>query len=143
MRRRSFLGLLAGVAAATTVRAQDSRKATLYKNPQCGCCEDYASYLRKEGFQVAVIATHDLDAVKAKHQVPENLYGCHTTLVGGYVVEGHVPASTIERLLQERPRIRGVSLPGMPLGSPGMTGPKTEPFRILEIGPEHRVYAVE
>ncbi|HEX2140236.1 MAG TPA: DUF411 domain-containing protein [Woeseiaceae bacterium] len=143
MRRRSFLGLLAGVAAATTVRAEDSRKATLYKNPQCGCCEDYASYLRKAGFQVAVVATHDLDAVKAQHHVPQNLYGCHTTLVGGYVVEGHVPASTIERLLQERPRIRGVSLPGMPLGSPGMTGPKTEPFRILEIGPEQRVYAVE
>ena len=143
MRRRSFLGLLAGVAAATTVRAQDSRKATLYKNPQCGCCEDYATYLRKEGFQVAVIATHDLDAVKAKHHGPQTLYGCHTTLVGGYVVEGHVPASTIERLLRERPRIRGVSLPGMPLGSPGMTGPKTEPFRILEIGPEQRVYAVE
>jgi hypothetical protein len=147
MRRRSFLVLLAAVAAAGTVRAQEARKGTLYKNPQCGCCEDYATYLRKEGFQVAVVATHDLDAVKAQHHVPENLYGCHTTLVGGYVVEGHVPASTIERLLRERPRIRGISLPGMPQGSPGMTGKKTEPFRVYEVGSgssaEPRVYAVD
>ena len=127
--------------------AQVLRRAILYKNPQCGCCEDYANYLRGHGYGVEVIATHDLDAIKAKNGVPESLGGCHTTLIDGYVVEGHVPASTIERLLRERPRIRGISLPGMPQGSPGMTGRKGGPFTIYEIGAKTtgkpRVYAVE
>jgi len=147
MNRRSFLGWLAAAAAASSASAQSARQATLYKNPQCGCCEDYADYLRGRGYKVEVIPTHDLDAVRSRHRVPDLLYGCHTTLVDGYVVEGHVPAGTIERLLRERPRIRGISLPGMPQGSPGMTGRKKEPFTIYEIGAQTtgkpRVYAVE
>lgn len=145
MKRRSFLGLL--VAMAAQANAQGARQATLYKNPQCGCCEDYADYLRRNGYKVEVVPTHDLDAIKAEHGVSEPLSGCHTTLVDGYVIEGHVPIGTIERLLRERPRIRGISLPGMPQGSPGMTGRKMEPFTIYEIGAQTtgtpRVYAVE
>ena len=75
--------------------------------------------------------------------VPEKLAGCHTMLIGGYVVEGHVPVGAINKLLAERPVIRGISLPGMPEGSPGMTGTKTEPFTIYEISDETKVYAVE
>lgn len=147
MHRRTFL-ILAGTAAlAPLARAQSARNATLYKNPQCGCCEDYATYLRSHGYSVSVVATHDLDAIKSKHQVSEALSGCHTTLVGGYVVEGHVPVPIIERLLSERPTIRGISLPGMPAGSPGMTGVKREPFKIYEIGtkpsPKPVLYAVD
>lgn len=147
MKRRNFLAIFAAIAAAPLARAQASRDAVLYKNPQCGCCENYAAYLRRNGFRVNVVATHDLDAVKSEHHVPEKLNGCHTTLVGGYVVEGHVPVSIVERLLRERPPIRGISLPGMPLGSPGMTGSKKEPFQIFEIGARAkgnpRIYAVE
>lgn len=147
MNRRTFVAWFAAVAAAPRAVAQSARQAALYKNPQCGCCEDYAKYLRDHGFKVEVNPTHDLDAIKAKHGVPDALNGCHTTLVDGYVVEGPVPAGMIERMLRERPRVRGISLPGMPQGSPGMTGRKKEPFTIYEIGAQAagkpRVYAVE
>ena len=147
MHRRRFLGTLAALGAASFAHAQDKPEATLYKNPQCGCCQDHAAYLRQHGYRVKEIATHDLEGLRLKHGVPEQLYGCHTILVGGYVVEGHVSAPIIDRLLRERPKIRGISLPGMPQGSPGMTGTKTEPFRIYEIAVSAtsapRVYAVE
>ena len=121
-----------------------SRHATLYRNPECGCCEAYAEYLRKNGFSVTVKLTHSLPLIKSQHNVQRELEGCHTTLVGGYVVEGHVPVATINRLLSGRPKIRGISLPGMPEGSPGMNGPKRAPFTIYEIGDgPRRVYAVE
>lgn len=147
MRRRTFLAALATFGITGLATAQSARDATLYKNPQCGCCQDHAAYLRRHGYRVTEIATHDLEDIRRRHGVPEQLYGCHTILVGGYVVEGHVSAGLIDRLLRERPKIRGISLPGMPQGSPGMTGTKTEPFRIYEIGmrssEEPRLYAVE
>ncbi len=147
MNRRMFLGGLAALAASRVASAQGARDATLYKNPQCGCCQDHAEYLRRNGYQVKEIATHDLDGLRRKHGVPDPLYGCHLILVGGYVVEGHVAAPVIDRLLRERPKIRGISLPGMPQGSPGMTGTKTGPFKIYEIAHrasgEPRVYAID
>jgi hypothetical protein len=125
-------------------KAEPLYAATLYKNPQCSCCETYADYLRENGFEVTVVPTHDLPLIKRQYGVPAPLEGCHTTLVDGYVVEGHVPVATILRLLAEKPTIKGISLPGMPAGSPGMFGDKTEPFTIYEIadGPA-KVYAVE
>ena len=84
----------------------------------------------------------DLEPIKKKHSVPEAQAGCHTIEVGGYVVEGHVPAKIIDKLLAEKPPIKGISLPGMPEGSPGMGGTKTEPFKVLELGTE-KVFAVE
>ena len=121
--------------------------ATLYKSPQCGCCEEYADYLRANGYEVTVVPTHGLSLIKRQQRVPEDLEGCHTTLVGGYTVEGHVPVGVLKRLLAERPDIRGISLPGMPMGSPGMSGPKTEPFTIYTLprdaAAEPAVYAIE
>jgi hypothetical protein len=145
MRRRRFLLVLLALGAVRAARGE-AHEATLYKHPRCRCCESYARYIRAGGFAVEVIPTYDMDGIRSKHRIPEKLRACHTTLVDGYVVEGHVPVSIIERLLRERPRIRGVSLPGMPRGSPGMTGRKKEPFQIYEIGSdssEPRVYAVE
>jgi hypothetical protein len=125
-------------------QAEEPRTATLYKNPACACCETYADYLRENGFEVAVEATHDLPLIKRQYGVPAPLEGCHTTLVEGYVVEGHVPVRTLLRLLTEKPAIKGISLPGMPAGSPGMFGEKTEPFTIYEIGEgPAKVYGVE
>jgi hypothetical protein len=145
MRFLSLLLLIPTLALATPVVAgEGSRQATLYKNPQCGCCEGYADYLRDNGFEVTVKPTHDLPLLHRQHGVPEPLVGCHTTLVEGYVVEGHVPISALLRMLIERPAIKGISLPGMPAGSPGMFGEKTEPFTIYEIGEgPAKVYAVE
>jgi hypothetical protein len=105
---------------------------------------DYAKYLRENGFDVKVVATHSLTLIKKKHGVPSNLEGCHTLLVDDYVVEGHVPLKTLNKLLAERPAIKGISLPGMPMGSPGMTGEKTEPFTMHEISSgAQKVHAVE
>ena len=133
---------LSAIAPAT---AGEKPAATLYKNPQCSCCEEYAKYLRRNGYEVKVIATHDLSLIKKQHGVSEKFEGCHTTLIDKYVVEGHVPVKTLDKLLGERPDIKGISLPGMPEGSPGMSGAKTEPFMIYEIGSEAtpRVYATE
>jgi hypothetical protein len=124
--------------------AEQPYSATLYKNPQCGCCEGYADYLRENGFEVAVKPTHDLPLLHRQYGVPEPLVGCHTTLVDGYVVEGHVPIGALLRLLTERPAIKGISLPGMPAGSPGMFGEKAGPFTIYEIGEgPAKIYAIE
>jgi hypothetical protein len=145
MRALSVLLLISSLALSTPGAASEtSRHATLYKNPQCGCCEGYADYLRENGFDVTVKPTHDLPLLHRQHGVPEALAGCHTTLVDGYVVEGHVPIGPVLRMLTERPAIKGISLPGMPAGSPGMFGEKAAPFTIYEItdGPA-KIYAVE
>jgi hypothetical protein len=140
---RSLMLAAALLVGATLARAEPVA-VTMYKNPQCGCCEEYAKYLRQHGFRVTVTATHNMSLISRQNGVPEKLAGCHTMLVGGYVVEGHVPVGAINKLLAERPSIRGISLPGMPDGSPGMTGVKTRPFEILEIsdGPA-KVFAIE
>lgn len=147
MIRRTFilLAALAGLAASIPAMAgHHSKHAVLYKNPSCGCCEEYADYLRKDGYTVNVVPTHDLDQIKRERGVPESLDGCHTTLVGDYVVEGHVPLKTLNRLLVEKPKITGISLPGMPQGSPGMSGRKAAPFTIYAISKDQpRVFATE
>ena len=139
---RSLTVFFATLLAVAVARA-DSVSVAMYKNPQCSCCDEYAKYLRQNGFTVTVTATHNMSLISRQHGVPENLAGCHTMLVEGYVVEGHVPVSAINKLLSERPKIKGISLPGMPEGSPGMTGTKTEPFTIYEISDRPRVFAVE
>jgi hypothetical protein len=120
------------------------KRATLYKSPFCGCCEEHARYLREHGYDVTVVPTGDLMLMRQHHRVPETLAGCHTILIDGYVVEGHVPAAAIDKLLRERPAITGISLPGMPEGSPGMTGAKTAPFTIYVISEgAPRIYFVQ
>lgn len=143
MTRRLMIAMTLAIATSPGL-AQERPQATLYKTPDCGCCEGYATYLRANGFDVKTVATHDLPLIKKQYQVSEKLEGCHTTVVGNYVVEGHVPVGPVERLLRERPAIKGISLPGMPDGSPGMSGRKAEPFVIFEIDAEGtKVYARE
>jgi hypothetical protein len=139
-----LLGLISAGLAASSARAGEARNATLFKDPQCSCCEGYADYLRGNGFDVKVVNTHDLSMINEQHGVPTELQGCHVTIVDGYVVGGHVPVNVIKRLLSEKPAITGITLPGMPNGSPGMYGKKTEPFQIYEIGKgSKRIYATE
>jgi hypothetical protein len=127
-----------------TASAAEKPAATIYKTPNCGCCEQYANHMRQNGHQVTVIPTHDLTLIKRRYGVPEQFEGCHTTLIDSYVVEGHVPLNTINRLLTERPPIKGVALPGMPQGSPGMSGIKRAPFTIHGFGEGRpKVYSVE
>jgi hypothetical protein len=141
-----IVGALIEIVAVGAPHAQQSAKATLYKSPQCDCCDDYAEYLRGNGLQVTVIPTPDLATVSRNAGVPERLEACHTMLIEGYVVEGHVPVSIVRRLLAERPAVKGITMPGMPSGSPGMTGAKEAPFVVLTIpkdGGRPTIYARE
>ena len=113
---------------------------TVRKDPTCGCCSGWTAHLELRGFQVKTIETTALNRLKAKLGVPFELIACHTAQVGGYLIEGHVPAGAIERLLSERPKARGLAVPGMPSGSPGMTGDYEEYEVILFNGDERRVY---
>ncbi len=150
MHRRTVLSALlalsipAALAVSQRSLAQEAKTGTIYKNPECSCCDEYAKYLRRNGYTIKVVSTHDLSAIKRQHSVPEKLEGCHTLVIGQYVVEGHVPFRHIDRLLSEKPAIRGISLPGMPEGPPGMTGRKQEPFVIYEIGNDpNKVYVAD
>ncbi|HEY7608571.1 MAG TPA: DUF411 domain-containing protein [Alphaproteobacteria bacterium] len=141
--QRAFLAFaLAILVAPAAAPAQQEKTAVMYKAAGCGCCDGHAEHLRANGYKVRVIELADLEPIKKKHSVPEAQAGCHTIEVGGYVVEGHVPAKIINKLLAEKPKIKGISLPGMPEGSPGMSGAKTEPFKVYELGSQ-KVFAVD
>ncbi len=130
--RRALLMTASALAMTGPVRAAPV-PVTLYKNPECGCCDGYADYLRHNGFTVASKPTNDLAEISRKAGIPAELQGCHTAFIGDYVVDGHVPVAAIKKLLAERPAIKGITLPGMPPGSPGMTGEKAEPFTIYAV----------
>lgn len=108
-------------------------KAIVYYSPTCGCCLNYRDYLKRNRFAVQemVVSNQVLRQQKINQKIPTSLWSCHTTLVEGYVVEGHIPVEAINKLLLERPKISGIALPGMPSGSPGMPGIKKEVFRIF------------
>lgn len=129
MKRLLTAMLLSGVLTGPALAQQ----ATLFKDPNCGCCSGHAAYLRQNGIAVTAIDVRDIMAKKREHGVPPQVASCHTALIGGYVVEGHVPMAAIRKLLTEKPDIRGISLPDMPAGSPGMTGAKEAPFEIVTI----------
>jgi len=150
MQRRTLLRsatALSGLAATTLLAlsapfalAQARRPLPVmevWKDPHCGCCDDWITYLEKNGFSVRAFDTGNI-AVRQRLGMPEKYGSCHTALIGGYVVEGHVPAADIQRLLRERPAALGLSVPGMPIGSPGMDGPlfggRRDPFHVLLVG---------
>ena len=132
--RKTWFGAIA-FAALTLGSAAHAASMTVYKSPTCGCCAKWVEHVEKHGFKANVIASDDMAAIKAKHGVPDALMSCHTTLVGGYVIEGHVPAADIKRLLAQKPRARGIAVAGMPMGSPGMEhGNHREPYATMLIG---------
>ena len=143
--RRRLPALVLALALPAPALASPIR-ATLFKSPQCGCCDGHAAYLRQEGFAVDVVTTDELDQMSRRAGVPAALQGCHLIRVGGYVVEGHVRAATIRKLLSERPAIAAITLPGMPSGTPGMPGPNPGPltvYAIAEPGRAPSVYDVQ
>ena len=117
----ALLGLTTLGGISTAVAADD--EVVMYKDPNCGCCGKWADHMREHGFKVKEVATAQMGQVKGEAGVPQALGSCHTAKVGGYVVEGHVPAADVRRMLTEKPAIAGISAPGMPMGSPGMEGP--------------------
>ena len=140
------LAVLAALSAIPLPAFAATINAVMYKNPSCSCCETYAAYLEQNGFKVELKPTNDLARISASLGVPENLQGCHSVVIGNYVVDGFVPVDLVKKMLAERPAITGISLPGMPMGSPGMGGEKTEPWTIYAFTKDSKtptVYAVE
>ena len=120
----------------TTTRTNQSmaaatREIYVYKSPTCSCCHEWESYLISKGYTVRSIPTEDMAELKEQMRVPEAAWSCHTAVIDGYVVEGHVPVAAMDDLFARRPAIDGIALAGMPAGSPGMTGVQTEPFHVL------------
>ena len=107
--------------------------ATVHKSPTCSCCLGHAGYLKGEGFDVDTVVESDIASIKQYHNIPYNMQSCHTTEIGDYFVEGHVPMEAINKLLAEKPNIDGITLPDMPSGSPGMPGVKREEFIIYAL----------
>jgi len=103
----------------------------VYKSPTCGCCKEWVSHLQENGFSVKVHDQHNMSPIKSELGVPLRLRSCHTAKVGDYVIEGHVPAQEISRLLKDKPQIDGLAVPGMPMGSPGMEGSRKDAYEVL------------
>ncbi len=134
--RRSLLGAgaLCALGLALPAHAQSLPEVVVSKDPNCGCCAAWADHLRAAGFPVKVAERPDMRAVKSRLGVPDNLASCHTAEVAGYVLEGHVPAPAVLRLLKEKPEGRGLAVPGMPIGSPGMEGGEPETYEVMLFG---------
>jgi len=107
----------------------------LYKNPNCDCCDLYAKHMEENGFTVEIVNTTDLASIKQKYGVPEKLEGCHTAVVGKYIIEGLVPAQFVHQLIDESRFVRGLSVPGMPTGVPGMPGAKSKRLNVYVLAP--------
>lgn len=122
---------LALMAMAYLSPGVHAAEVTVYKSPWCGCCGAWVEHMQAHGHDMKVVEMEDLAAIKKMTGVSEGLQSCHTAVVGGYVIEGHVPADDVARLLAERPKARGLSVPGMPVGSPGMEGPNPESYNVL------------
>ena len=123
---------------AQSTPASDLPTVTVYKSPTCGCCTEWEVHLRMKGFRVISHKTDDMIAIKKKHGLTRNIASCHTALIGGYVIEGHVPASDIKRLLKEKPDVLGLTAPGMPQESPGMQPHDKKPrnYKVLTFDKE-------
>jgi hypothetical protein len=150
MKRRILLGGMALAALALvfgggrSIAAQKPVTVQVYKTPTCGCCGLWVKHLEANGFATKVTDMDDLSTVKATYGVPAKAASCHTAVVDGYAIEGHVPAADVRRLLKERPKVAGLAVPGMPLGSPGMEfGNTKQPYDVLafEKGGSTRVFS--
>ncbi|MDQ3211728.1 MAG: DUF411 domain-containing protein [Acidobacteriota bacterium] len=138
--------MLAGTLAVlgpSGLGAQSAPEVAVFKSATCGCCVKWVDHLKANGFATTSTNVEDMGVVKAKHSVPRSVHSCHTALVGGYVIEGHVPASDIKRLLKEKPAISGIGVAGMPAGSPGMESATPQRYDVLSFDKQGqtRVYS--
>ncbi len=131
MKLRLHSLLLIAALGSAHVWAQSSAAVEVFKSPYCGCCGKWVEHLRQNGFQVNTHDVEDVTAARKKMGMPDRLGSCHTAKIGGYVVEGHVPAADIQRLLKEKPRALGLAVPSMPPGSPGMESVTPVPYQTL------------
>ena len=124
--------LIAGTAFVTlSSRDAGALEITVYKNPTCGCCSKWIAHLEANGFEVVAHDMENMASVKIENGIRREFTACHTAVIDGYVIEGHVPAEDIQRLLRDRPAVAGIAVPGMPIGSPGMEGPNPRAYDVL------------
>ena len=135
--RRSVLGLIAAATFGGVVRPAFAAEPVIkvHKDPNCSCCSGWVQHLRDAGFTVETKEASDLPGIRRRLGVPSELAACHTAEMSGYILEGHVPASAVRRLLSERPKALGLAVPGMPIGSPGMEGGRPQPYAVVLFGP--------
>lgn len=132
MKPMQLLFSAALLLAAAAAGAESLPEVVMHKDPNCGCCGKWAEHLEANGFRVKTVMERDMQPVKERFGVPQRLASCHTARVGGYVIEGHVPATSIRRLLREKPAVAGLAVPGMPAGSPGMKVPgRQDPYDVV------------
>lgn len=131
MKRRRVLELMAAALALPVLTARGAPAVKVYKSATCGCCAEWIEHMKRNGFAVDAQNLADVSAIKQQLGVPPEFGSCHTAVVDGYVVEGHVPAREVKRLLAERPKAKGLAVPGMPAGSPGMEGPRTDRYAVV------------
>ena len=133
--------LIAGAASLLqigAISAATEALITVHKDPTCGCCSGWVQHLQNAGFVTKVLDASDIDAVKKRLGVPDDLAACHTAEVAGYIIEGHVPAAALKRFLTEKPHATGLAVPGMPIGSPGMEGGRPEKYDVVLFTPNSR-----
>jgi hypothetical protein len=142
--RSIALSLTIALAAAVAPAAQIATPITVYKSPTCGCCGKWVEHMKKAGFNPQVNDLPNVAPIKQAAGVPAELQSCHTSTVEGYTIEGHVPADVIRQLLKEKPKVAGIAVPGMPIGSPGMEqGDRQDKYNIVAFGKDgsQKVYA--
>ena len=137
-RRSALFAAVASLLQTSTASAGEKEVITVHKDPTCGCCSGWVEHLQKAGFKTKVRDTRNLDAVKRRLGVPDDLAACHTAQIADYIIEGHVPAAALRRLLAEKPKAAGLAVPGMPVGSPGMEGGKPEKYDVVLFGQNGR-----
>lgn len=121
----------AGTGGSAVTVNGNGLQVVMYQNPACGCCGSWAEHMRQAGFEVEVHKTPELNDIKRREGITAEFAACHTAYVDGYIVEGHVPAADVERMLRERPEIKGIATPGMPMGSPGMEGDRVDDYDVV------------
>ena len=145
MKRRNALATIAGLVlgAISSPSQSPGPLVTVFKRPTCTCCNKWVEHLKANGFEVKVQEVNDTSPYEQQYRVPRTMTSCHTAVVDGYTIEGHVPAAEIKRLLNERPKAVGLSVPGMPVGSPGMEGARVDAYSVLlfDEGGHSSVYA--
>lgn len=134
-----LLSLSFSIKAEGQVKTVEPIVIEVYRSPSCGCCSKWIAHLKENQFDVKDHVTNDVQVIKDKYGVPEKMASCHTALVNGYVIEGHVPAADIRKLLKLKPAVIGISVPGMPSGTPGMEmGGKKDPYQVVSFDEEKK-----
>jgi hypothetical protein len=129
----AVLFLLAGCSKSPSGAVVAGQEMTVFKSPTCGCCGVWTEYMDKQGFDVEIVQMDNLQNIKEQYNIPPSMRSCHTAVVGDYFIEGHIPQEAIDKLLEEKPDIAGIAMPGMPSGSPGMPGQKRGDFVIYAV----------